>query len=288
MHAKDNTPSGAPFPSPLRAIEDWVDVVWEDATLRDTILVVESHDELRAALVARLAEEFFRVLEAATGEDALRQARESQPDLILLDLSLEDGSGFDVADQLRAHPTSKRVPIVGITTDELHQSKARERGIGPVLLMPLSLTDLIATIDRLMEQPEESSSTGTTGADTHQLRLELRDEIQSDHLTLGTYVPIRVLFEALPQNQQHIDEFEERLTRIGTAYDVHLEGQNIVLLLHASIAEAFAVGLNRDAPDELFFALLDAFPELNRDPEALRQRLRLLEMEFGRLQRIAS
>jgi CheY-like chemotaxis protein len=287
MDAKDDQRDGAPLPDRIPSIEDWVGAMWEEATLRDTILVVESHDELRAALVARLAEEFFRVLEAATGAEAIRQARENQPDLVLLDLSLENESGFDVAEQLRIHPATRRIPIVGITTEKLHQRRAVELGLGPVLLMPLSLTDLITTIDGVMEQPEDIGSRPVE-LGTAQLRLELRDEIHSEHLTLGTYVPIRVMFEALPHNERHIDEFEERLERLGTAYEVHLEGQNIVLSLHASIVEAFAIGLNRDAPDELFFALLDAYPALNRDPEAVRRRLRLLEMDYGRLQRIAS
>lgn len=287
MTSTTDTPDRGAGGSKIPTLDEWADLVWDEATLRDTILIVESHDQLRAAFAESLAEEFYRVLESSSGEDALRIAREHQPHLILLDLALEDLPGLEVAARLRSHPATRSIPLVALTAHHAQQMEAGSAGIAPVLLMPVALAELIATIDRVLDAPHVAPG-HRGGLAPEQLRLELRDGIRSEHLTLGSYFPLRVRFEALGLNQRYIHQFQHRLSRAGIPFETQLDGQDIVVALYPSIAEALSIGINRDAPDELFFALVGAFPELRRSPDALRERIRALELEYSRLQRIAS
>jgi CheY-like chemotaxis protein len=61
----------------------------------------------------------LRIQEAETGADGLRQARDWQPDLVLLDLRLPDVDGFDVMDSLSADPTTAGIPVIICTSSVL-------------------------------------------------------------------------------------------------------------------------------------------------------------------------
>ncbi len=70
-------------------------------TVAKRILVVEDEDAIRETLRYNLAREGYDVSEAATGPDALSQARAERPDLILLDVMLPGLSGLEVCRVLR-------------------------------------------------------------------------------------------------------------------------------------------------------------------------------------------
>jgi CheY-like chemotaxis protein len=71
---------------------------------RSLILVVDDMTETRRLMRRVLERSGLRVVEADTGEAALRAAARDRPALIVLDLRLPGISGFDVARRLRAHP----------------------------------------------------------------------------------------------------------------------------------------------------------------------------------------
>ena len=76
------------------------------------ILLVEDEESITAPLSEALAREGFDTSVAGTAASALASAADTRPDLVLLDVMLPDGSGFDVARELRR--TSK-VPIIMLT-----------------------------------------------------------------------------------------------------------------------------------------------------------------------------
>ena len=73
-------------------------------TPRSLILVVDDMTETRRLMRRVLERGGLRVIEADTGEAALRMAARDRPDLIVLDLRLPGISGFDVARRIRADP----------------------------------------------------------------------------------------------------------------------------------------------------------------------------------------
>src|SRR5437899_12608789 len=76
------------------------------------ILLVEDSRYQRMASKRVLAEAGFDVVEARDGEEALRQARESQPHLIILDLLLPRLGGEQVLQSLRQDPPTARIPVI--------------------------------------------------------------------------------------------------------------------------------------------------------------------------------
>jgi two-component system response regulator RegX3 len=76
-----------------------------------TILLVEDETSIREPLAEVLRSEGFETLVAGSVAEALEQARRD-PDLVLLDVMLPDGSGFDVCRELRR---DSRVPIIMLT-----------------------------------------------------------------------------------------------------------------------------------------------------------------------------
>ncbi|MCD7924207.1 MAG: hybrid sensor histidine kinase/response regulator [Bacteroides sp.] len=80
-----------------------------------TILVVD--DVVSNVLLLRvlLTNEKFKVITASNGKEALSQAANAHPDLILLDVMMPEMNGFEVAERLKADPETQNIPIIFLT-----------------------------------------------------------------------------------------------------------------------------------------------------------------------------
>ena len=84
-----------------------------------TILNVND-DEANRYLVGRMLQMAgYRVIEAATGPEGVRLAREESPHLIFLDFVLGEHTAFDVLDDLKADPRTRDIPIILHTSHQL-------------------------------------------------------------------------------------------------------------------------------------------------------------------------
>ncbi|MFX7949454.1 response regulator, partial [Acinetobacter baumannii] len=79
------------------------------------ILVVDGIARNRRLLEASLASEYFNILAARTGHEAIEAARIERPDLVLLDAGIGDFDGFDVCRRLKAQPDTAHIPVVMLT-----------------------------------------------------------------------------------------------------------------------------------------------------------------------------
>jgi CheY-like chemotaxis protein len=83
--------------------------------LTASILLVEDDPLLRHAFRLLLEDAGYLVHEAATAAEALRQARQMKPALVLLDLGLPDRPGLEVARELASGPDTARIRVVAVT-----------------------------------------------------------------------------------------------------------------------------------------------------------------------------
>jgi two-component system, cell cycle response regulator DivK len=109
----------------------------------ERVLVVEDND--KNLKLARDVLEYagFIVEVATTGEDAVRQAQDSVPDLILMDLQLPGIDGHEALAQLRANPDTRAVPVVALTASAMpmDRDKALSSGFDGFLEKPIKVRD---------------------------------------------------------------------------------------------------------------------------------------------------
>ena len=84
-------------------------------TATAAILLVEDDSLLRHAFRLLLEDAGYRIHEAGTAHEAIEKARDSVPDLILLDLGLPDAPGLDVVRTLRLNERTQDTPIIALT-----------------------------------------------------------------------------------------------------------------------------------------------------------------------------
>jgi len=116
------------------------------------ILVVDDHSLFRRGLIALLAREpsLQVVGEAADAGQAQRQARQLQPDLILLDVDMPGVRGVDALPALREAAPAARVLMLTVSEDEQDLSTALRAGAAGYLLKSIEGDALSAAIARVM------------------------------------------------------------------------------------------------------------------------------------------
>lgn len=82
-----------------------------DRANQDVVLIVDDVPENLSLLYDALDEAGYAVLVATNGESALQRARQSLPDVILLDALMPGMDGFEVARRLKADAETQRIPI---------------------------------------------------------------------------------------------------------------------------------------------------------------------------------
>ena len=82
------------------------------------LALVEDDDALRQVLATALTQEGYRTLLLAQGAGAYEAIRLAQPELVLLNLWLEEReTGWAVVEQLRADPASRHIPVILCSAD---------------------------------------------------------------------------------------------------------------------------------------------------------------------------
>src|SRR5918997_4672348 len=129
---------------------------------RRTILMVEDELSITEPLSEALAREGFDTEVAGTVADALELARRVEPDLVLLDVMLPDGSGYDVCRDLRA---GSRVPIIMLTArgEETDRIVGLELGADDYIVKPFSAREVVARIRAVLRRAGESSAASNDG-----------------------------------------------------------------------------------------------------------------------------
>jgi two-component system alkaline phosphatase synthesis response regulator PhoP len=113
------------------------------------LLLVDDSRYLRMASRHILTEVGFSVVEASDGEEALRLARESHPDLIILDMLLPKLGGEHVLQALRQDPATTRIPVIVVSS--FPQSNAdRLKEAGAMAYIEKSKLDLIRSGENLV------------------------------------------------------------------------------------------------------------------------------------------
>jgi DNA-binding response OmpR family regulator len=121
------------------------------------ILIVEDDEVIMGTLAYNLSRNGFGVSQATNGADALRLARKSRPNLILLDVMLPGESGIEVCESIRER--DQGVVIVMITAKDAEEDKVRgfEAGADDYVTKPFGMKELVARINANLKRSETGS-----------------------------------------------------------------------------------------------------------------------------------
>jgi len=116
------------------------------------VLIVDDVQDNRTIYVLSLKFSGYRVAEAENGEEALRQAEQLLPDIIVMDLSLPVMDGWEATRRLRGNPRTKSIPVIVLTGHALpeHAEAARQAGCDLVITKPCLPEQLEDAIQRIL------------------------------------------------------------------------------------------------------------------------------------------
>ena len=118
---------------------------------KTTILIVEDESLIRQALAQKLKNEGYQTLEAESGEEGLKKALETKPNLILLDIILPLMDGISVLDALRKDEWGKNAKVIILSnlSDETKASLAKDKGVSDYLIKTnWDINDVVKKIEQ--------------------------------------------------------------------------------------------------------------------------------------------
>jgi CheY-like chemotaxis protein len=113
---------------------------------RPLVLVVDDHDDTRELYVQSFVLFGFEAIGAADRDEAYRRAWESHPEIVVTDLTLRDGDGWQLVEELKREPRTGDIPVVVLTGHAAPslRERAEHEGCAGFLLKPC-LPDELAT-----------------------------------------------------------------------------------------------------------------------------------------------
>ncbi len=116
------------------------------------ILVIEDDRAVAHSLIDGLEKGGFQVAWKACGEEGILYASQQKPHLIVLDIRLPDGSGFDFCRRMRQAGLRQPVLILTVQDDELDKVLGLEIGADDYVTKPFSLRELLSRIRALLRR----------------------------------------------------------------------------------------------------------------------------------------
>lgn len=158
----------------------------EDSDELPNILIVEDNDDMRRYLRTLLANRFY-VIEASDGQNGLRLARESVPDLIVSDVMMPVMDGLHLCKHLKEDFITSHIPVILLTarSEEHQQMEGYESGADAYLTKPFSASLLISRIDNLLatrRQLRQLFDTNKQGSVSDDIKLTTQDSLFIDQL----------------------------------------------------------------------------------------------------------
>jgi two-component system cell cycle response regulator DivK len=117
------------------------------------ILVVEDNNRNRRLLKILLESRGYEVIEAVTGEEAMRYLRDSNPDLILMDIQLPNVDGLELTRNIKSDPKTADIPIVAVTAYAMKGDRERilEAGCDGYISKPIDTRKLILLVTETLK-----------------------------------------------------------------------------------------------------------------------------------------
>lgn len=117
-----------------------------------TILIVEDSHPQREMMASLLKKKGMTVVQAKSGEEALRYLKSAVPDLVILDIVMPNPNGYDVCRKLKANPRTSNVPVImcSCKSEEFDRYWGMKVGADAYIAKPFHPDDLVNTVEQLL------------------------------------------------------------------------------------------------------------------------------------------
>lgn len=192
------------------------------------ILVVEDDPAVGRSLQDGLRREGYTVTWKKTGGDGLSSVRAAQIHLIILDVRLPDGSGFDFCRQLRQTGVHQPILILTVQNEEIDKVLGLEMGADDYLTKPYGLRELLARVRALLRRAYGELSADNNLLYAGDLTIDLaRGQVLRGHEPLAlTPTEFRLLVYLLQNAQQALTRTQILAAVWG--YDADVEDERTV------------------------------------------------------------
>jgi two-component system cell cycle response regulator DivK len=118
------------------------------------ILIVEDHPDVRRVLSLSLRHLGYEILETNNGASGIALTLSEIPDLVLVDLSLPDVSGLEIAKGIKQNPRTAEIPLIALSGHSEREiaPKALEAGMAAYLMKPIDTQKLVEVIEKLTQR----------------------------------------------------------------------------------------------------------------------------------------
>jgi two-component system cell cycle response regulator DivK len=117
-----------------------------------TILIVEDNEKNMKLARDILQAKGYATLEAVTGEEGVRLAKEQRPDLVLMDIQLPGISGIEALRRLRADAATATIPVIAVTASVMASDRREitDAGFDGYIGKPIALKEFVETVRRTL------------------------------------------------------------------------------------------------------------------------------------------
>lgn len=224
----------------------------------DTILIADDDEDIVRFVEVNLRLEGFEVVTAFDGEQALHNAYDIHPDLILLDVMMPKVDGFEVCQRLRSDGRTKNISIIMLTAKSLSADKVvgLTAGADDYMIKPFDPIELVARVKSALRRSKEMRAINplTQLPGNVQIQDEVTHKVQSGENFAVMYIDIDD-FKAFNDYYGFLrgDEAIKLLARCASeaveehggqgAFVGHIGGDDLVAVVAADAAETTAKAL---------------------------------------------
>ena len=119
----------------------------------NTVLIIEDNEKNMKLARDVLQAKGYQTVEAITGDEGVKLAKEKKPDLVLMDIQLPGINGIEAFRQIRGDAATRLIPVVALTASvtPTDRSAITAAGFDAFISKPISLKEFLDTVKRLVD-----------------------------------------------------------------------------------------------------------------------------------------
>jgi two-component system, cell cycle response regulator DivK len=120
------------------------------------ILIIEDNEKNMKLVRDVLQFKGYQTIEAMTGTEGVRLAREKRPDLVLMDIQLPDIDGITALAQIRGNPDTANMAVIAVSASVMPDEQQRivASGFDAYITKPINVKGFVETVERFAGKPK--------------------------------------------------------------------------------------------------------------------------------------